>query len=69
MFQKLNAYLVQFFQVFYILFQTSVHLKNAYYPYSACSNLTNLVLVIVLNMILGKGARYLDLQTLSVCNQ
>jgi hypothetical protein len=38
-----------------ILFGTELHLKNAYYLYSACSNPTNVVLVIILNMIIGKG--------------
>jgi hypothetical protein len=37
------------------LFGTELHLKNAYYLYSACSNSTNAVLVIILNMIIGKG--------------
>ena len=39
----------------YILFRTELHLKNAYYLYSACSNPTNVALVIILNMIIGKG--------------
>ena len=38
-----------------ILFGTELHLKNAYYLYSPCSNPTNVVLVIILNMIIGKG--------------
>ena len=38
-----------------ILFPTELHLKNVYYLYSACSNPTNVVLVIVLSMIIGKG--------------
>ena len=38
-----------------ILFRTELHLKNAYYLYSACSNPTNVALVIILNMIIGKG--------------
>ena len=52
----------------YILFSTSFHLKNAYYLYSACSNPTNVVLVSVLSMIIGKGAWYWDRQSWSVCN-
>ena len=40
----------------YILLPTELHLKNVYYLYSACSNRTNVVLVIVLRMIIGKGA-------------
>ena len=40
----------------YILFPTELHLKNVYYLYSACSNPTNVVLVTVLSMIIGKGA-------------
>ena len=39
----------------YILFGTELHLKNVYYLYSACSNPTNDVSVIILNMIIGKG--------------
>ena len=39
----------------HILFPTELHLKNVYYLYSACSNPINFVLVIVLNMIIGKG--------------
>ena len=39
-----------------ILFPTKLHLKNVYYLYSACSNPTNVVLLIVLSMITGKGA-------------
>ena len=39
----------------HILFRTELHLKNAYYLYSACSNPTNVALVIILNMIIGKG--------------
>ena len=34
--------------------------KNVYYFYSACSNPTNVFLVIVLSMIIGKGAWYWD---------
>ena len=43
-----------------ILFPTELHLKNVYYLYSACSNPTNVVLLIVLSMIIGKGAWYWD---------
>jgi hypothetical protein len=32
-----------------------LHLKNVYYLYSACSNPTNVVSVIVLSMIIGTG--------------
>ena len=39
----------------HILFGTELHLKNAHYLYSACSNPTNVVLVVILNMIIGKG--------------
>ena len=39
-----------------ILFPAELHLKNVYYLYSACSNPTNVVLVIVLSMLIGKGA-------------
>ena len=39
---------------------TYVNLKNANYLYSACSNPTNVVLVIVLSIIIGKGAWYWD---------
>ena len=39
----------------YILFPTELHLKNVYYLYSACSNPTNVVLVIFLSIIIGKG--------------
>ena len=38
-----------------IFFGTELHLKNAYYLYSACSNPTYVVLVIILNMTIGKG--------------
>jgi hypothetical protein len=38
-----------------IFFGTEHHLKNAYYLYSACSNPTNVVLVIILNIIIDKG--------------
>ena len=38
-----------------MLFGTELHLKNAYYLYSACSNPTNVVLAIIVNMIIGKG--------------
>ena len=44
----------------HILLSTKVHLKNVYYLYSACSNPTNVVLVIGLSMIIGKGAWYWD---------
>ena len=37
------------------VFPTELHLKNVYHLYSACSNPTNVVLVIVLSMIIGKG--------------
>ena len=43
------------YKIFDILFSTELHLKNVYYLYSACSNPTNVVLVIVLSMITGKG--------------
>jgi hypothetical protein len=39
-----------------IFFPTELHLKNVYYLYSVCSNLTNVVTVIVLSMIIRKGA-------------
>ena len=39
----------------HILFRTELHLKNAYYLYSACSNPSHVALVIILNMIIGKG--------------
>jgi hypothetical protein len=39
----------------HILFGTELHLKNAHYLYSACSNPTNVVSVIILNMIKDKG--------------
>ena len=38
-----------------ILFPTELHLKNVYYLFSACSNPTDGVWVIVLSMIIGKG--------------
>ena len=38
-----------------IILPTKLHLKNVYYLYSACSNPINVVLVIVLSMIVGKG--------------
>jgi hypothetical protein len=38
------------------LFPTEIHLKNVYYLYSACSNPTNVVLLVVLSMIIGKDA-------------
>ena len=44
------------YDIDYILFPTELHLKNIYYLYSAFSNLTNVVLLIVLSMIIGKGA-------------
>ena len=44
----------------HILLPTKVYLKNVYYLYSACSNSTYIVLVIVLSMIIGKGAWYRD---------
>ena len=46
------------YDIQYILFPTELHLKNVYYHYSACSNPTNVVLLIVLSMIIGKGAWY-----------
>ena len=52
----------------HILLPTKVHLKNVYYLFSACSNLTNVVLVIVLGMIIGKGVWYLDRLIWSMCN-
>ena len=39
----------------FILFPTELHLKNVYYLYSACSNPTDVVWVIVLSKIIGKG--------------
>jgi hypothetical protein len=39
--------------VCHVLFQTELRLKNVYYLYSACSNPTNVVLMIVLSMIIG----------------
>jgi hypothetical protein len=42
-------------RTYHILFGTELHLKNAYYLYSACSNPTNVVLVIILNLIIDKG--------------
>jgi hypothetical protein len=39
-----------------ILFPTELHLKNVNYLYSACSNPTNVVLLIALSIIIGKGA-------------
>jgi hypothetical protein len=41
-----------------ILFPTELHFKNVYYLYSACSNPTDVVLLIVLSMIIGKSAWY-----------
>ena len=41
-------------------FPMELHLKNIYYLYSPCSNPTNVVLLIVLSMIIGKGAGYWD---------
>ena len=38
-----------------IVFPTELYLKNVNYLYSACSNPTNVVLVIVLSMIISKG--------------
>jgi hypothetical protein len=40
----------------HILFPTELHLVNVYYLCSACSNLTNVVLLIVSSMIIGKDA-------------
>ena len=40
----------------YKLFPTELHLKNGYYLYSTCSNPTNVVLLLVLSMLIGKGA-------------
>jgi hypothetical protein len=42
------------------LFPTELHFKNVYYLYSACSNPTDVVLLIVLSMIIGKSAWYWD---------
>ena len=36
------------YDIVYILYPTELHLKNVYYLYSACSNPTDVVLVIVL---------------------
>ena len=44
----------------YIFFPTELHLKNVHYLYSACSNPTIVVLLIVLSMIIGKDAWYWD---------
>ena len=47
-----------FFKFYYsldILFATELHLKNVNNLYSACSNPNNVVSVIVLRMIIGKG--------------
>jgi hypothetical protein len=44
----------------YIFLSTELHLKNVYYLYIACSNLTNVVLVSVLSMTIGEGAWYWD---------
>ena len=49
------CYVFYFFHIYHILFPTELHLKNVYYLYSACSNPTDVVLVIVLSMIIGKG--------------
>ena len=43
-------------RVIYILLQTELHIKNVYDLYSAGSNPTNVVLLIILSMILGKDA-------------
>jgi hypothetical protein len=42
------------------LLPTELHLKNVYYLYSACSNHTNVVSLIVLSMFIRKGAWYWD---------
>ena len=42
----------------HILLPMELHLKNICCLYSACSNPTNVVLVIVLSVIIGKGAWY-----------
>ena len=42
--------------LFYILFPTKINLENEGNLYSASSNPTNVVLVIVLGMIIRKGA-------------
>ena len=39
--------------MFHTLLPAELHLKNVYYLYSACSNPTDVVLVIVLRMITG----------------
>ena len=48
-----------------ILFPTLVHLKNACYLYSTCSNPTNVVLVIVLSR-LPKGMAFIPFLFLSI---
>jgi hypothetical protein len=59
-FYGISDYWVLFKIGYYIFSPTELHLKNVNYLYSPCSNPTNVVLVIVLSIIIGKGAWYWD---------
>jgi hypothetical protein len=50
------------FFLYYICFSILVDLENEDYFYSACLNPTNIILVTVLGMIIGKGAWYSERQ-------
>ena len=55
--KKVKTFSTDYHILAHIFLPTELHLKSVKYYYIACSNPTNVVLVIVLSMIISKGAR------------